>query len=323
MSQSRRPAATLVELLAVVAILAVLIGLLLPAVQKVREVAARTRSVNNLRQLTLATHQLADVTGDFVGGVWNADPPSMLENLRQLQLNPKLGCPLYLAYLTANGRRVSLSDPADFKSEGLQPLMLSPADPSIIEYGWSADRVRFTYMEGGPTSYSFNMTAFVGPLRFPAGLQDGLSNTIAYCERYHTRYYPETLLLPNPATGVPEPTHPRSFLDFGLMDSSYPASRQGTPYGRRRCSFADAGWRDVVPVTDRATGVTRPSRPGATFQVQPPADQADPALPQTPFAAGLPVALFDGSVRTVRPGVSEHVFWGAVTPAGGEVANLD
>jgi hypothetical protein len=37
----------------------------------------------------------------------------------------------------------------------------------------------------------------------------------------------------------------------------------------------------------------------------------------------LPVALFDGSVRTIRPGVSPEVFWAAVTPAGGEVAPLD
>jgi hypothetical protein len=41
--------------------------------------------------------------------------------------------------------------------------------------------------------------------------------------------------------------------------------------------------------------------------------------PQTPFSAGLPVALFDGSVRTIRPGVRPEVFWAMVTPAGGEV----
>ncbi len=38
---------------------------------------------------------------------------------------------------------------------------------------------------------------------------------------------------------------------------------------------------------------------------------------------GLLVAMFDGSVRMIRPGVDETVFWGAITPAGGEVANLD
>jgi len=143
---SRRSSAfTLIELLVVIAIIAVLIGLLLPAVQKVREAAARVKCQNNLKQLGVAAHNYHDSLGKFPPAVQIFLPPAngdqfMVSAYRTPGFGPNW-CVFLLPFMEQDAlqRQVS-SSLANYMSTGDQgwriirsqniPIMLCPSDPN-------------------------------------------------------------------------------------------------------------------------------------------------------------------------------------------------
>jgi type II secretory pathway pseudopilin PulG len=284
-----RTALTLVETLVVIGILGVLLGLLLPAVQKVREAASVIESKNNLRQILLATHHFTDTNDDYLPTIdgWNYHSRSYDYSLLIAVLPFLEEGNLYDQFRARFPGRQAGSD-------HIIRIFLSPADPTVSD---SSNRK-------GTASYAGNALVFAPKSRF-SSITDGLSNTIAYAEHY---------------------AHNCGGTSFYWVMDLFPAIFPPGPDGvraLRRTTFADKNMGDVYPITDVSRATSTGSVPGVTFQVRPRISDCDPSLAQTPHSGGMLVGLMDGSVRTLSPGMSAPTYWAAITPSGGEVPGSD
>ena len=333
-----RRGVSLVEVLVAIAIAALLVAILLPALTNARRAALRLSDSNKMRQLTLAMHLIAanhDGKMPVVEDKWPRKPSNPSEF--DASSHPGIGLSvIYALSIECDPMyREILKRP--LRSREFTGLIYQgKADPSYdyrSPYTGTATDVTngIVVANAGDCSMLVNAQAAQSLAPMSAVFQDGTSNTIylaeAFARTLTTEYVAAESNQGDFSPGASRP-NPSSLKHYS---------------GVRQATFADKGQGDVYPVTSGSPPVTRgqlptqamydPTNPkvlvenGVTpetmFQCNVPPHLARGKVPYSPYPNGLQCAFADGSVRFIRSSVAESAFWGAVTPAGGEVASLD
>jgi prepilin-type N-terminal cleavage/methylation domain-containing protein len=300
---------TLIELLVVIAIIAILIGLLVPAVQKVREAAARMQSSNNLKQMGIALHNMNDVNGVLPNPVGTypsapsqstaTNPPSRMVGTVQYFMLP------YIEQDNTYKQMAINHNDSWWCSYGIKTYV-NPGDSTAPANGEpDTGNPRFG------TSYAPNEAVF-GPsrrgtstpvARIPATFQDGTSNTIVFAEKF--------------MTCGPKSASATFYWGETCLTCGSPGNITGT------CNrLGNPGSVGSPPMFYNSQGANF-GFAGVTFQLKPPPASCNPCMLQGPWPSGILVGLGDGSVRLVSSGITATTWTNAVGPQDGNTLGSD
>jgi prepilin-type N-terminal cleavage/methylation domain-containing protein/prepilin-type processing-associated H-X9-DG protein len=325
----RRSAFTLIELLVVIAIIAILIGLLLPAVQKVREAAARMQCTNNLKQLALAAMNYAGANGDRFPSAINvptsAQYPGHAGTLNGFAATLFGPAPLPTTFISwpealfpyleqgnlYNALNLTQRQYANVDATGTMPgsqpvkTLLCPADVGLgngavvgfggnvwgmTSYGGCAGVGPFDFWENWSTNSAVQGVFFVNSKVRILDVTDGTSNTFFFAERYH-------------------------------RDPAYDAAL-GSP-GSTINTFGGWAWTNDFAMEDLTlSGGTQPINTPFQGTTVDPFGDLRLSVYGSGHTVGANFAMVDGSVQFLSNGTAVSVLAALSTRSGGEVVTL-
>jgi prepilin-type N-terminal cleavage/methylation domain-containing protein len=313
-----RHAFTLIELLVVIAIIGILIALLLPAVQKIREAAARMQCQNNLHQIGLACHNFENNFSKFPGA-W-ADDRSPYPNrddatiwfflLPYVEQTPLWNQGTKTNPVVANN---GFNDESPYYTVGSQQVKtyICPSDGSRT----TDPRTSNLYpLIGGPgdyatSNYAANVMVFDpnGPQSIVNAMPDGASNTVIIGHRY--RWCDASVIWGGAGQGTDTnwALTPRQAYNYWNMA----VFGTGTYRSRRSYAGTRLNVNGIVAADMDFVSGTLP------FTIAPAPGYCNPTVTSSPHTAVMPVGLGDGSVRTVSMAVSATTWLHACIPDDG------